>query len=545
MYNVACQGTLFPPSVKQGEPLALLSPVLADQLRADLDRASAGETPDVRSVALGRPGGRDEVQRFEVSTAPLRRGRAVIGVICSCREDASAWMAEHARAEAEDRVRALQSRIDHLADLSPSLLLRLDPCGQIRWMNGECQRYVGQTLSESRAAGWMEWIHPSEREAVMREWGRSTAAQTPFDHRHRLRNAAGVYGWFQVRCLPQFDAARRLTEWHAAALPLQEVSPLAQAIAANADGRMVLWVADPDDWTVHVLNPDPALGWPLGRASARVSWADHLGSVHAEDRAPLQSAFEALTRGTRVEHDYRAVTDRGDLLSVAEAAFPILDADGVVSRFVGLSRITSAVPAQVVVIDPAGDRHARVAAAIRATGFQPEVVDSFKGIGARRPAPPCVVYCSSSAYADMLEATRAAAVHLSGVPLVILGDPNATPHEILALTRQGVRDILSYDADVRTLRTTFEEFAENARKNNNKALPGSDTWDRLERLTPREREILELAVAGGTSKTIGRRLTLSPRTVDFHRSKALDKLGLDSVGQASALFSLPEVRPTG
>jgi DNA-binding CsgD family transcriptional regulator len=67
----------------------------------------------------------------------------------------------------------------------------------------------------------------------------------------------------------------------------------------------------------------------------------------------------------------------------------------------------------------------------------------------------------------------------------------------------------------------------------------------LERLSARERQILELAVAGGTSKTIGRRLAISPRTVDFHRSKALDKLGLDSVGQASALFGLPEVRPTG
>ncbi|MBD3837876.1 LuxR C-terminal-related transcriptional regulator [Brevundimonas sp.] len=52
-------------------------------------------------------------------------------------------------------------------------------------------------------------------------------------------------------------------------------------------------------------------------------------------------------------------------------------------------------------------------------------------------------------------------------------------------------------------------------------------------------------MAGGTSKTIGRRLTLSPRTVDFHRSKALDKLGLDSVARASALFGQTEVRPAG
>jgi PAS domain S-box-containing protein len=44
-------------------------------------------------------------------------------------------------------------------------------------------------------------------------------------------------------------------------------------------------------------------------------------------------------------------------------------------------------------------------------------------------------------------------------------------------------------------------------------------------LTPREREIAALLVEGQTSKGIGRRLAISPRTVDVYRARLMRKLG--------------------
>lgn len=44
-------------------------------------------------------------------------------------------------------------------------------------------------------------------------------------------------------------------------------------------------------------------------------------------------------------------------------------------------------------------------------------------------------------------------------------------------------------------------------------------------LTPREREIAALLVEGLTSKGIGRRLAISPRTVDVYRGRLMRKLG--------------------
>ncbi len=46
-----------------------------------------------------------------------------------------------------------------------------------------------------------------------------------------------------------------------------------------------------------------------------------------------------------------------------------------------------------------------------------------------------------------------------------------------------------------------------------------------ERLTPREREVLKLIVAGASNKETGRKLGISPRTIEVHRARIMAKLG--------------------
>jgi two-component system, LuxR family, response regulator FixJ len=46
-----------------------------------------------------------------------------------------------------------------------------------------------------------------------------------------------------------------------------------------------------------------------------------------------------------------------------------------------------------------------------------------------------------------------------------------------------------------------------------------------ERLTPREHQVLELIAGGASNKSAGRRLGISPRTVEVHRARIMDKLG--------------------
>lgn len=61
-------------------------------------------------------------------------------------------------------------------------------------------------------------------------------------------------------------------------------------------------------------------------------------------------------------------------------------------------------------------------------------------------------------------------------------------------------------------------------------LPNGEIAARIARLTPRERQVMGLVAEGLSNKAIGRQLDISPRTVEIHRGKVMEKMGAPSIG---------------
>ena len=59
---------------------------------------------------------------------------------------------------------------------------------------------------------------------------------------------------------------------------------------------------------------------------------------------------------------------------------------------------------------------------------------------------------------------------------------------------------------------------------------------RFRNISPREAEVLNLVVRGKPSKEIARRLRISPKTVDVHRSNLMRKVGVSSVAELVNLW---------
>ncbi len=64
-------------------------------------------------------------------------------------------------------------------------------------------------------------------------------------------------------------------------------------------------------------------------------------------------------------------------------------------------------------------------------------------------------------------------------------------------------------------------------------------------LSPREREVLEALVAGQPNKVIAFNLGISVRTVEVHRSRMMDRLGVRQLGQAVRLSVLASLAEAG
>jgi two-component system, LuxR family, response regulator FixJ len=75
------------------------------------------------------------------------------------------------------------------------------------------------------------------------------------------------------------------------------------------------------------------------------------------------------------------------------------------------------------------------------------------------------------------------------------------------------------------------------------ALPRADraaVLSCLSRLTPREREVMELVVAGHANKIIAHRLKIALRTVEIHRARVMEKTGAQNLSELVRMAILVE-----
>jgi two-component system, LuxR family, response regulator FixJ len=78
------------------------------------------------------------------------------------------------------------------------------------------------------------------------------------------------------------------------------------------------------------------------------------------------------------------------------------------------------------------------------------------------------------------------------------------------------------------------------------AAEGAEVERRISQLTPREREVLDALVAGKPNKIIAYELSISPRTVEIHRARVMDKMQartLSDVVRMTLSITRPKTAP--
>jgi FixJ family two-component response regulator len=116
------------------------------------------------------------------------------------------------------------------------------------------------------------------------------------------------------------------------------------------------------------------------------------------------------------------------------------------------------------------------------------------------------------------------------LPIIVLTGHGTVPTSVRAL-KAGAVDFLQKPAPPKVLLERVRAAIEVDRQTRAAAAEGAVVTERLAHLTPREREVMELLLAGKASKEIAAALGVSVRTVEGHRREVLSKTHVSSAAQ--------------
>lgn len=121
---------------------------------------------------------------------------------------------------------------------------------------------------------------------------------------------------------------------------------------------------------------------------------------------------------------------------------------------------------------------------------------------------------------ELLERLRQAGVELPAIVITAHGDVANTRSSFRAGAVDFFEKPVDNDALVAAVRDALDRDAARRREARERA----EIRERLERLTAREREVLDLVAAGRHNREIAAALGISPRTVEVYKARMMEKL---------------------
>ena len=130
-----------------------------------------------------------------------------------------------------------------------------------------------------------------------------------------------------------------------------------------------------------------------------------------------------------------------------------------------------------------------------------------------------------------------------GLPLIVITGHGDVPLAVRAM-KAGAIDFIQKPFDSQVILDSLEAaFARLATPAGQDPAAGAAA-SKLNLLSPREREVLKGLLVGLPNKSIANDLGISPRTVEIHRARVMDKMGARSLSELIRLALAAGVRPS-
>jgi PAS domain S-box-containing protein len=381
--------------------------------------------------------------------------------------------------------------------------------------------------------------HYSEHLAIARATGYRAVQSTPIYDRASGRPVGILTTHFRQPYRPSMHELR-LTDLYALQAADVISAKLAEQRLRESEARFqlfakysadVLWMMDADAMRLVFLSSAFERVWGGPPSETLTDMALWTETIHRDDQAGALDALDRIRRGEVVVQEYRILRPDGAVRWIRSTGFPIPDEEGRVLCVGGIAQdITKHESSTVYLIDSRAEPRRALAMTLREAGYAVREFASARAFleVAAALQPGCVLVDLRST-ADGLSIPKLLQSRRIALPIVILGANEGEVGAAVQAMKAGAVDYLDTPVATEALLESLASALADVRE----AIEADRSLDfaraRIAGMSVREREVLDGLLAGETNKLIGRRLGISPRTVEVHRAHLMERLDVHSL----------------
>lgn len=201
--------------------------------------------------------------------------------------------------------------------------------------------YTGQSLAEAENGGWIDAVHPDDRDRTAQVWSAAVATRVLYQTEYRLRGKDGSYRHFSVCGAPVLEEDGSVREWIGTCTDIHD-RKLAEAQKQYIEQRylslvtatsQMVWTASPEGMVSSEI-----VGWEAytGQSAAEMMGWGWLDVMHPDDRAYSAEVWSAAVANRSLyQIEYRIRAQDGTYRHFFGNAVPVLEADGSIREWVG------------------------------------------------------------------------------------------------------------------------------------------------------------------------------------------------------------------
>ena len=250
-------------------------------------------------------------------------------------------ISEFKRAEAA--LRQSEQRYANLAKAAPVGIFRTDADGNCLYVNDRWSQIAGMEPEQSLGTGWVEGLHPEDREMVAAEWYRTAQEKQPFRLEYRFQTSTGKVTWVFGQAVAETSSDGQVSGYIGTITDITERKQAEAALrASEARLKEAQQIAHMGSWeldlktNILIWSDETYRIFEINPQQFGATYEAFLRAVHPDDRDLVNQAYsDSVKNRTPYDITHRLRMDDGRIKYVHERCQTFYDRGGSAIRSIG------------------------------------------------------------------------------------------------------------------------------------------------------------------------------------------------------------------